>query len=383
MNSLSTASDAGPDSEPIDEPEIFVGAPGLTGVVLVNIGTPASTSVEDVKEYLIRFLGDKPVMDIEDPEEKQAVLERILESRPAKSAESYSRIWDPDRGSPLLYHTEDLAASLQQALGEAYDVCIGFQYSEPSMETALMRFMSLGAEKIILVPMFPHFAEATVGAFLANTSRTAAKLGCSAYLQVVPPFYKNPGYVEAAQQLIKDSVGPGGRSVDHVVFSFHGIPESQCTRTDETESVCMRIPNCCSRRCEANRNCYRAQCLETARLLARSVELPDDHWSAAFQSRRAVRGSIRWTKPYTDELLAELPKRGCRRVAICAPSYTVDCIETLGELGHDGREIFEAAGGSELLLIPCLNASETWTHNLARLILRPPTATEGGGYWAM
>jgi len=364
---------------------------GRIGVVLLNIGTPVSCSLEDVTDYLRRFLWDDRVVEIKDPEAKQEILQKILRSGSAKSAESYRQIWHPSRGSPLLYHTEDLADGLRQELGEAYEVCIGFQYSEPSVETALARLLSLAVDKVVLVPMYPHFAEATVGAFLANTCRVAADLRCTTYLQVLPPFYKSPGFLEAASRSIAEVVGPRGRSVDHVVFSFHGIPEGQCTRTDETESVCMKSSDCCSKVCEANRNCYRAQCFETAALLASLLELPCDRWSLAFASRKSVRGAIAWTKPFTDVLLPELAGAGKRCVAVCSPSYTADCIETLGLLGKDGRELFLGAGGDELVLAPCVNSSATWVQNLADMIREMPgtaaDATRSTGkvrsYWAM
>ncbi|CAE8623396.1 unnamed protein product, partial [Polarella glacialis] len=320
-------------------------APVKIGVILLNIGTPASTDLDDVTDYLSRFLGDERVMDIKNKEEKRAILEKILRSRPSKSAEGYKAIWDPVRGSPLLYHSKDLAANLQRELGGAYEIRLGFQYSEPSVETALSDLMSLKVSKVILVPMFPHFAQATVGAFLANTCQVAAKLKCATYLQVLPPFYKNTGFITAALDQIRGVIGPEGCQVDHTIFSFHGIPESQCTRTDETESICMKVSGCCSMRSDATRNCYRAQCLETARLLTAALELPEERWSLAFQSRRSLRRAIDWTKPFTDELLSDLARAGKKRVAVVSPSYTADCIETLGSLGKEGRVLFAEGGG--------------------------------------
>jgi ferrochelatase len=180
------------------------------------------------------------------------------------------------------------------------------------------------------------------------------------------------------------------------VFSFHGIPENQCTRTDETGSICMKLPDCCSQGGDATRNCYRSQCMATAELLGRSADLPDGSWSVSFQSRAALRTAITWTRPFTDELLVELARKGKRRVAVCFPSYTADCIETLGEIGHECRELFLAAGGCELRLVPCVNSSDAWVRGLARLVAASVTPHEGeedheggdtntrvGGFWAM
>lgn len=355
-----------------------------TGVVLLNIGTPASTDVEDVREYLARFLGDRKVV-IDRPEAKRAALQGILQRAP-KSAELYRKIWDPVRGSPLLYHTQDLTDGLQGTLGAGYKVCIGFQYSEPSVETAFADLLALDVEEIILVPMFPHFAEGTVGAILANTCMVGAQLGIGSRLRIIPPFYKSPTYLEAKAAHIRAHVGGGVASVDFVVFSFHGIPERQCTRTDDTQRVCMKVRGCCFRSCLATRNCYRAQCHETAKLLAHAVGLPEGRWSVAFQSRASLRGAIEWVKPYTDEVLASLPIEGKQRVAVCAPSFTADCIETLLEIGEDGKRSFLEAGGCEFQMIPCLNGSEGWVANLAKMIRDYPVQRgrgEGGGFWAM
>lgn len=356
-----------------------------TGVVLLNIGTPASTDVDDVKDYLTRFLWDKKVVDIDRPEAKRAALRGILR-RAAASAELYRKIWHPTRGSPLLYHTEDLAQGLQDELGSGYRVCIGFQYSEPSVATALADLVAMGAEDIILVPMFPHFAEGTVGAILANTCMLGAQLGCGGRLRIIPPFYRRSSFLEVQAAHIRRHLHNSGAGVDLVVFSFHGIPERQCTRTDDTESVCMKVPNCCARKCPATRNCYRAQCHETAALLAQALGLAEGHWCVAFQSRVSLRGAISWVKPYTDEVLASLPAQGKQRVAVCALSFTADCIETLLELGDDGKQLFLAAGGIDFQLIPCLNGSENWVASLAGMVRDYPSGCERGegrGFWAM
>lgn len=255
------------------------------------------------------------------------------------------------------------------------------------METTLIELTASGVEHIVLVPMFPHFAQATIGAILSNICRVADKLGCTSQLQIVPPFYKHPGYLDSVRVSIEKCIGPSARNVDSVVFSYHAIPEHQCSDTDETQAVCMKSEDCCLQHGEhhdAIRNCYRAQCVETTRLLADALRLPDDKWHVGFQSRGSVRDSIRWTQPHTDELLVDLAKRGHRRVAICVPSYTADCIETLGFIGAECQEAFKQAGGDELIVIPCINSSETWCRNLANMILEPPRPASGSrGYWAM
>jgi len=175
-------------------------------------------------------------------------------------------------------------------------------------------------------------------------------------------------YLSAMTESIVDVIGPKGKNVDHVLFSFHGLPEAQCTKTDDTKQVCLRKPDCCARLTRANRNCYRAQCFESARLLARELGLEEGSWSIGFQSRLTLRGTIQWIRPYTDEVIGDLGRKGVRRLALLAPSFTADCVETLEELGIQGREEFAEGGGEELVLIPCLNSSATWVQNLASIV---------------
>jgi len=174
--------------------------------------------------------------------------------------------------------------------------------------------------------------------------------------------------VEPLRAQIREVVGPKGSQVDHLLFSFHGLPETQCARTDDTGTCCLKSGDCCSRLTRANRNCYRAQSVETARLLAYELGLPDDAWSIGFQSRLTLRGRIKWIEPYTDEVFVSLAERGVKKLAIVAPSFVADCVETLEELGITGSEEFKAAGGEELIVVPCLNSAPMWVHGMSRII---------------
>jgi len=339
-----------------------------TGVLLLNIGTPASTEVDDVRKYLSLFLADDRVIEIKPPLLKAVLLQVILATRPASSAENYKKVWDPVRGSPLLFHSQDLAKGLQEELGDAYLVRIGMAYSKPFVQDALRSLAASGVDDVLLVPMFPHYASSTTGSILANAYQTAAEVFCTPFLRVLPPFYNNTHYLKAMTEQIASSVGQGGKDVDHLLFSFHGVPEAQCSKTDTTESVCLRTPDCCARMRRENRNCYRAQCFETARLLAKQLGLKDSHWSIGFQSRLTLRGTIQWIRPYTDEAIEDLARKGVKRLAVVAPSFTADCVETIEELGITGREEFEEAGGKELVVVPCLNSSGAWVKSLSDIL---------------
>jgi len=193
-------------------------------------------------------------------------------------------------------------------------------------------------------------------------------LFCAPYFSMVPAFYNTSLFVEPLRAQISEVIGQRGSLVDHLLFSFHGLPEEQCTRTDDTGACCLKSADCCSRLTRANRNCYRAQCFETARLLAYELGLPDDAWSIGFQSRLTLRGRIKWIEPYTDEVFVSLAERGVKKLAITAPSFVADCVETLEELGITGREEFKAAGGEELLVVPCLNSAQMWVRGMGRII---------------
>ncbi|CAK9020582.1 unnamed protein product [Durusdinium trenchii] len=216
--------------------------------------------------------------------------------------------------------------------------------------------------------MFPHYASGTTGSCLAGAYRTAAELYCTPFISVLPPFYGHRLYVAAMKKQILETIGERGKNVEHTLFSFHGVPEEQCSRTDISKNFCNKSPNCCSMVKTDNRNCYRAQCFETARLLAYELGLEDGRWSIGFQSRLTLRGTIEWIKPYTDEAFMELAKKGVKKLAVVAPSFTADCVETLEELGITGQEEFREAGGEELVVIPCLNSVDHWVKNLAQII---------------
>lgn len=340
---------------------------GRTGIVLMNIGTPASLSVPDVREYLRQFLGDPRVVDL-NPLAKWFVLNLfILPKRPKESAEAYASIWDEERGSPLLYHSEDLAVKLRERLGEKYDVAIGMQYCEPNVETVLADFSARGIDRIIAVPMYPQYASSSTGAAIEIVYKAAAKVYTTPYLHTVPAFYDHPSYINAYAKIIRSVVGDGCEKYDHLLMSFHGVPQTHCERTDETGLLCQKEENCCAQIVQANRNCYRAQSFASARRIAAACDIPEGKYSIAFQSRLSAAGPV-WIKPYTDFELVNLAKAGVKRLAVVVPSFTVDCLETLEEIGIRGKEDFLAAGGESLELIPCLNSSDAWADGMLDIL---------------
>jgi protoporphyrin/coproporphyrin ferrochelatase len=336
---------------------------GPTGVLLVNLGTPDAPEAGPVRRYLREFLSDPRVLDMH-PAARWALLELvILPRRPAESAAAYEKIW-LEEGSPLLVYGEALAREVAQQLDpERHRVELAMRYGQPSIETGLDRLREQGCDRLVVVPLYPQYAASSTGSSVEEVYRLAGQRWNTPFITVVPPFYDDPRFIGAFASVTRpvlEDLEP-----DHVLFSFHGLPERHMIKSDEAGDHCLRSETCCDRIVSANRNCYRAQCFATARALASRLELPDDRYTISFQSRlgRAV-----WIRPYTDQLLVELPKRGIRKLAVVCPAFVADCLETLEEIGIRANADFRAAGGTELRLVPSLNAEPAWVDAVTAFI---------------
>jgi ferrochelatase len=336
----------------------------MLGVLLVNLGTPEAPQTSAVRRYLAEFLADGRVLDIPTVPRMLLLYGAILPFRPKKSAHAYQQIWDAERGSPLLFHTQDLAARVQEALGDGASVQMAMRYGQPDLDQALDRFAADGIDRVVVLPLYPQYASSSTGSTLARVYELAAQRPVPPTLIPIRDFYDHPGFIDAQAEVARprlDAFGP-----DHVLFSFHGVPERQVTATDFSGGKhCLQSADCCAAITNANRACYRAQCFATARALAKALDLGDGAWSVSFQSRL---GRIPWIKPYTDEVLVEMAQQGTRRLAILTPSFVADCLETLEEIGIRAREDFRAAGGDELLAVPCVNSEPAWVRGVTDLV---------------
>jgi len=333
-----------------------------SGLLLVNLGTPDAPHTREVRRYLREFLSDPRVLDI--PAWRRfIVLEAfILPFRPKASAEAYAKIWT-ERGSPLLFHTEDLAAKVRARVGDRAVVEVAMRYGRPSIGSALDRLRAAAVDRIVVFPLYPQYSSAATGSSVERVFEIAAARWNTPYLQVVPPFYEHPAFLDACARVAAPVLSAG--PADAVLFSFHGLPERQVKKSDESGSHCLASADCCDRIVEANRNCYRAQCFATARGLAERLGVPPDKRIVCFQSRL---GRTPWIKPYTDELLTALPARGVRRAVILSPAFVADCLETLEELGMRAVDTFRAAGGEELRVAPAVNAEDGWADGVVSLV---------------
>ncbi len=332
-----------------------------TGLLLINLGTPDEPTTPSVRRYLREFLSDPRVVDI-NPVGRALLLNLfILPFRPKKSAAAYRAVWDASRGSPLLYHSVDLAAGVAARLGDGWRVELAMRYGTPSIADAMARLS--GCTRVVVLPLFPQYATSSTGTAVVKVMEIAATQWNVPAIDVVPAFFADPGFVDAAVAVAKPALAAA--RPDHVLFSFHGLPERQIQKTDATGAHCLKSATCCDTL--ANPSCYRAQCYATARSLVARLELAPGSYTVCFQSRL---GRTPWIQPFTDHVIDALAKQGVKRLAVLCPAFVADCLETVEEIGIRAVEQFKAAGGSELVLVPSLNATPAWIDAVAALAER-------------
>lgn len=339
----------------------------MIGVLLLNLGTPASTSVGDVRRYLAEFLDDPRVIDIH-PIARFLLLHLvILRTRPAKSAEAYRKVWT-ERGSPLLFHGQDLTSAVAPRLGDGFVVALGMRYGAPSIAAGLEELRAKGADRLVVVPLFPHYSSAAWGSAVERVFDVLGARWNVPSVHVVPPFHDDAGYLDAVAAIgrpVLEEVKP-----ERVIFSFHGLPERQIQKSDETGRHCLARPDCCDTPVAANRFCYRAQCFATARALTERLAIPPAETAVCFQSRL---GRTPWIRPYTDVVVPALAAEGVRRLVVFSPAFVADCLETLEEIAIRLSDDFRARGGEALRLVPALNASPEWADVVARMVREAAT----------
>lgn len=330
-----------------------------TGLLLVNTGSPDSPDVADVRRYLGQFLMDGRVLDQPWPLRKLIVSGFILPSRPKRSAEAYRAIWWPE-GSPQVVLSRRLAESLQATT--SMPVALAMRYGNPSIENGLTALLQRDASDVLLVPLFPHYAMSTTESVVEETKAVLARLKPGSPLRVLPPFYDNPLYLDALTASARPYLSQG---YDHLLLSYHGLPERHLRKTDPTGSHCLSVANCCTLPSPAHATCYRHQVLTTTELFVRRVGVPADKYSVAFQSRL---GRDSWLQPSTAGELVRLAATGVQRLLVICPAFIADCLETLEEIDRAGRETFLAAGGQSFTLIPALNDQPYWVAALKQLV---------------
>lgn len=324
------------------------------GLLLINLGTPNSTHLRDVKRYLREFLTDKRVIDIPCLIRYMLVYGVIVPFRAKNTAHAYKAIWTK-QGSPLRCHSENLVTNLRHILGAQFKISLGMRYGTPSIEQAIHDLKE--CETITVLPLYPQYSSAATGSSIEEVMRVLSNMEIIPSVHIIRDFYQHPAYISSQAQLIKQHT----HDKDHLLFSYHGIPERQIHK-----STCKKIcAGFCAPISPNNQGCYRAQCYQTSNLIAQELKLPPNQYSTSFQSRL---GKTPWIKPYTDEILRNLIEQGVHHLAVVCPSFVADCLETLEEIGMRAKEQWLSLGGKEFTVVPCLNTNEHWIHGIANIV---------------
>lgn len=330
------------------------------GVLLVNLGSPDSPSVPDVRRYLNEFLMDGRVIDVAWPL-RRLLVGLILVNRPKESAHAYDKVWTKD-GSPLVVTSKRVAAALQQRV--SVPVELAMRYQNPSIASAVTQLAGRGVTDLLLIPLFPHYAMSSYETAVERVHELAAKLSPGMRVTVQPPYFDAPDFIAA---LVASTADFLKRDFDHLLFSYHGIPERHLRKSDPTGCHCLQVENCCTVASPAHATCYRAQCLATTAAFVKLAGVPPEKYSVSFQSRL---GKDPWLKPYTDYELVRLAQEGKKRMLVICPAFVSDCLETIEEIGMRGCADFLGASGKEFTRIPCLNEHPLWITALENWVNR-------------
>lgn len=334
---------------------------GKKGVLLVNLGTPDSPKVKDVKKYLGQFLMDERVIDIAKFKRTLLVKGIIVPFRSPKTAKLYKEIWD-ENGSPLFHYSKLQAKMLQEKLGDGYQVELAMRYQNPSVESALQRLKDGLVDSIKVIPMFPQYASASSGSVIQLVMELVSKWQTIPPISFVNSFHDNQKMID----IFADNARKyQPETFDHVLFSFHGLPERQLSKCDHTKSHCLKKKDCCQTLTETNKFCYSAQGHDTALLLAKELGIAKENYTVCFQSRL---GKDPWVQPYTTDVLKKLAAEGKKRLLVFSPAFVADCLETLYEITVEYQEEFKELGGEYVQLVESLNDDPRFIEALADMV---------------
>ena len=339
-----------------------------TGILIVNLGTPDSFNRKDVKKYLAEFLMDGRVIDI--PFWKRFLLVRgiIAPFRSKKVSLEYNKLW-LDQGSPLMVYGRELVSKLQNLFdtkGDETVVELAMRYQSPSITSGLNQLKEKGVERIIVFPLFPQYASATIGSVAQKVMEDMSKWEVIPSIEFINDYHDEPEYISAFAQKVKSDIDK--QRPDHVLFSYHGIPERHLENIQKQNHKLCSWPNCqCAQQNEVKRFCYRSACFNTTKLIAEKAGIDKDKYTTSFQSRL---GKSPWIKPYTDVTIEELAKEGVKNILVVSPSFVADCLETTLEIGEQYKELFIENGGEQFEFTKSLNAEENWAKAIYNMLER-------------
>jgi ferrochelatase len=333
------------------------------GILLVNLGTPDSPSTNDVRRYLDEFLMDPRVIDVNPALRTFLVKGLIVPFRSPKSAKLYQKIWSAETGSPLLHYSKLQHQALQRRLGDDYQVELAMRYQKPSIESALNRLKASLVDSIQVIALFPQYASASTGSVYDKVMGLVKQWQTIPTLSFVNSFHDN-------ELMIETFANNGKRyqpeTYDHILFSFHGLPQRQLIKCDHTGNYCLKTDGCCDTINDVNKYCYSAQSHHTALLIAQKLNIPKEKYTICFQSRL---GNDPWVQPYTSEVVAKLAKEGKKRLLVFCPAFVADCLETVYEVTEEYGAEFKALGGEHVQLVESLNDSSTWIDALEKMVI--------------
>lgn len=332
----------------------------MKGVLLINLGSPDSPDTKDVKPYLDEFLMDKYVMDV--PYLLRAFLVRglILRKRPERSAEAYQKIWWKE-GSPLVVISERMFEKVKKQI--SIPSALAMRYGNPNIKKGLQQLADQGVTEVLLFPLYPHHAMSSTVTVLEKAEELRKEFFPNMKFSSVPAFYNKPDYIQNLSDSIKKYLD--NFEYDHLLFSYHGLPERHIRKTDVTKSHCKIDKSCCQTPSPAHEFCYRHQCYETTKLVVEKLGIPEGKYSQTFQSRLV---GDKWLEPYTDVEINKMPENGIKTLAVVTPAFVADCLETLEEIAMEANHQFKEHGGEEFLAIPCMNDNDDWCGTVANWI---------------
>lgn len=330
--------------------------------MLVNLGTPASPSKRDVSRYLVEFLTDPRVINLPWLKRQLLVRAMIVPSRLHSSTQAYQAIWTKE-GSPLIVHGENVKSALQNTLGDHFIVELAMRYQQPSIANTLNSLLQHSLDHLIILPLFPQYASATTGSVHQKVFEILQHCTVLPKITIIDQFASHPAFIQAFCENAKKL---NYQHYDHVLFSFHGLPEQQIRDADKTKQCCLKKDHCCANLTSSNFFCYAAQCHSTAQLICKELSIPEKNWSLGFQSRL---GKDPWLRPYMNDMIHELARKGKRKLLVFSPSFVCDCLETTFEIGVEYAKEFRNAGGASLDLVEGLNSNPAWIHALKTIIL--------------
>lgn len=341
-----------------------------SAVLLLNLGSPDSTSVPDVRRYLREFLGDERVIDKPAQPWRWILVNGIITPfRAPKSAHAYSTIWT-EEGSPLVVTSKRTQEKLQRRV--KVPVELAMNYGNPSIPEVLKKIVANGTERLLLFPQYPHYAMSSWETVVVKVRAEAARIAPAMKIESVQPYFEDDDYIAA---LVESARPYLSKPHDHLLFSYHSIPQRHLTKADSSHAHCLKVEDCCNVCSPVQSTCYRAQVVRTTQAFVRLAKLDPAKWSMSFQSRLAGEP---WLTPYTDYEFKDLPKAGKKRLLVITPAFVTDCLETLEEIRVQGAESYKAAGGDWFEHIPCLNYQPVWIDFLEQRIRKWNEAVSAG-----